>query len=47
MIDSIVARDPVTAIPPRVQAELDSLGVPYEVVEIDPAHADTVTFCEK
>lgn len=25
---------------------LDSLGVPYELVPIDPAYADTVQFCE-
>jgi len=31
----------------RVAAVLDGLGVPYEVVRIDPAFADTAAFCEK
>jgi prolyl-tRNA editing enzyme YbaK/EbsC (Cys-tRNA(Pro) deacylase) len=31
----------------RVAAVLDGLGVPYEVVRIDPAFADTAVFCEK
>jgi len=31
----------------RVAAVLDALGVPYEVVRIDPAYADTAAFCEK
>jgi prolyl-tRNA editing enzyme YbaK/EbsC (Cys-tRNA(Pro) deacylase) len=26
---------------------LDTLGVPYEVVAIDPAYADTAQFCER
>ena len=26
---------------------LDALGVPYERIEIDPDHADTVVFCER
>jgi prolyl-tRNA editing enzyme YbaK/EbsC (Cys-tRNA(Pro) deacylase) len=30
-----------------VIAFLDSTGVPYEVVEIDPDFADTAEFCEK
>jgi prolyl-tRNA editing enzyme YbaK/EbsC (Cys-tRNA(Pro) deacylase) len=30
-----------------VIAFLDSTGVPYEVVEIDPEFADTAAFCEK
>ena len=30
-----------------VRRVLDGLGVPYEVVEIDPAFADTAAFCEK
>jgi prolyl-tRNA editing enzyme YbaK/EbsC (Cys-tRNA(Pro) deacylase) len=31
----------------RVQQALDVLGVPYEVMEIDPAAADTAVFCER
>ena len=31
----------------RVIASLESIGVPYEVVEIDPDFADTAQFCEK
>lgn len=31
----------------RVRASLDALGVPYEVMEIDPDFADTARFCEK
>ena len=31
----------------RVRASLDALGVPYEVMSIDPAFADTAQFCEK
>lgn len=30
-----------------VRAALDALGVPYEIVPIDPAFADTAAFCEK
>lgn len=30
-----------------VIAALDRLGVPYEAITIDPAYADTATFCEK
>ena len=26
---------------------LDSTGVPYEIVKLDPAFADTAAFCEK
>ena len=29
----------------RVLAALDGLGVPYEIVRIDPAFADTADFC--
>ncbi len=29
------------------QATLDRLGVPYEVITIDPAFADTAAFCER
>jgi prolyl-tRNA editing enzyme YbaK/EbsC (Cys-tRNA(Pro) deacylase) len=31
----------------QVRRALDGLGMPYEVVEIDPAFADTAAFCEK
>jgi prolyl-tRNA editing enzyme YbaK/EbsC (Cys-tRNA(Pro) deacylase) len=31
----------------RVLRSLDLTGVPYEVVRIDPAFADTAAFCEK
>ena len=35
------------AIEAKVLAHLDRLGVPYEVVKIDPAFADTAAFCAK
>lgn len=35
------------AIEKKVIDALDSFGVPYEVVEIDPDFADTAAFCEK
>jgi prolyl-tRNA editing enzyme YbaK/EbsC (Cys-tRNA(Pro) deacylase) len=35
------------AIDRRVVAVLDGLGIPYEVMAIDPAFADTTAFCEK
>ena len=31
----------------RVVQMLDGLGLPYEIVEIDPAYADTAQFCER
>ena len=31
----------------RTRAALDGLGVPYEVVRIDPDFADTAAFCER
>ena len=31
----------------QVRRALDGLGVPYEVVEIDPDFADTAAFCER
>lgn len=31
----------------QVRRALDGLGVPYEIVDIDPAFADTAAFCEK
>jgi prolyl-tRNA editing enzyme YbaK/EbsC (Cys-tRNA(Pro) deacylase) len=41
------ATDDSPEIEARVAAVLDGLGVPYEVVRIDPAFADTAAFCEK
>ncbi len=35
------------SIDARVRASLAALGVPYEVMEIDPDFADTARFCEK
>ena len=34
-------------IDPHVVQALDALGVPYELMEIDPAFADTAACCEK
>jgi prolyl-tRNA editing enzyme YbaK/EbsC (Cys-tRNA(Pro) deacylase) len=31
----------------RVRQVLDDLGVPYEVISIDAAYADTAAFCER
>jgi hypothetical protein len=31
----------------RMRGVLDGLGLPYEIVEIDPAYADTAQFCER
>jgi prolyl-tRNA editing enzyme YbaK/EbsC (Cys-tRNA(Pro) deacylase) len=31
----------------KVRSILDGLGLPYEIVEIDPAYADTAQFCER
>ena len=31
----------------RVAEVLDGLGVPYEVMQIDPDFADTAAFCER
>ena len=31
----------------RVRAVLDGLGLPYEIMDIDPDFADTAAFCEK
>ena len=31
----------------RVRTVLGGLGLPYEIVEIDPAFADTAQFCER
>jgi prolyl-tRNA editing enzyme YbaK/EbsC (Cys-tRNA(Pro) deacylase) len=30
-----------------VREQLDSLGVPYRIVDIDPDYADTAAFCER
>jgi prolyl-tRNA editing enzyme YbaK/EbsC (Cys-tRNA(Pro) deacylase) len=35
------------AIEARVRGALDALGLPYEIIEIDPAFADTAAFCER
>lgn len=35
------------AIAARVVATLEQLAIPHEVIEIDPAYADTAAFCEK
>jgi prolyl-tRNA editing enzyme YbaK/EbsC (Cys-tRNA(Pro) deacylase) len=37
---------PGTAIEQRVRQTLDGLGVPYEMIPIDAAFADTAAFCE-
>lgn len=31
----------------RVRGALDALGTPYEIMDIDPALADTAVFCER
>ena len=36
---------PRPRLEPAVQRALDGLGVAYEVIEIDPAYADTADFC--
>lgn len=38
-------QDPDAAVEARVLAALDALGADYDVVRIDPDHADTATFC--
>jgi prolyl-tRNA editing enzyme YbaK/EbsC (Cys-tRNA(Pro) deacylase) len=35
------------AVGARVVSMLDGLGVPYELMHIDPAFADTAVFCER
>ena len=37
----------MSAADPRVLDALDELGLDYEVMEIDPEHADTAAFCER
>ena len=39
--------EPADDIERRVVAILDRLGVPYELIRIDPAFADTAAFCAK
>ena len=39
--------DPGDRIEERVGEVLGGLGLPYEVVRIDPAYADTAQFCER
>ena len=39
--------DGSAAIERKVIEVLDGLGVPYEIITIDPAYADTAQFCEK
>jgi prolyl-tRNA editing enzyme YbaK/EbsC (Cys-tRNA(Pro) deacylase) len=35
------------AVEQQVLRALETLGVPYEIVRIDPAYADTAAFCER
>jgi hypothetical protein len=35
------------AIDAKVTASLQALGVPYEIMTIDPDFADTARFCER
>lgn len=46
MSDDTIATDSAH-IDRRVRQVLDGLGLPYEIVEIDPAYADTAQFCER
>ncbi len=39
--------EPLTELEQRVLAAVDATGAPYEVIEIDPDHADTAVFCEE
>jgi len=39
--------DDAAKIDQRVREVLQGLGLPYEVVQIDPAYADTAQFCER
>jgi prolyl-tRNA editing enzyme YbaK/EbsC (Cys-tRNA(Pro) deacylase) len=39
--------EPADDVEGRVLTILDRLGVPYELIRIDPAFADTAAFCEK
>jgi prolyl-tRNA editing enzyme YbaK/EbsC (Cys-tRNA(Pro) deacylase) len=38
---------PIVSIEQAVYQQLDQLGVPYRVIEIDPDYADTAAFCER
>ena len=38
---------PGDAVEQRVLSALAALGVPYEILRIDPAYADTAAFCER
>jgi prolyl-tRNA editing enzyme YbaK/EbsC (Cys-tRNA(Pro) deacylase) len=44
---SEAASDNGQDIEKKVVEVLDALGVPYEIVPIDPAYADTAQFCER
>ena len=44
---SELINDDGAAIERQVIEVLDGLGVPYEIITIDPAYADTAQFCEK
>lgn len=46
MSDDTIATDSAH-IDRRVRQVLEGFGLPYEVVEIDPAFADTAQFCER
>jgi prolyl-tRNA editing enzyme YbaK/EbsC (Cys-tRNA(Pro) deacylase) len=35
------------AVDQAVRAQLEALGVPYRIIDIDPAYADTAQFCER
>ncbi len=39
--------DDAAKIDQRVREVLQGLGLPYEVVQLDPAYADTAQFCER
>ena len=39
--------EPGEAVEQQVLRVLDTLGVPYEVLRIDPAYADTAAFCAR
>ncbi|MDA0232898.1 MAG: hypothetical protein O3C69_05375 [Chloroflexi bacterium] len=38
---------PESSIEAKVISALDSFGLPYEVIEIDPGFADTAVFCDR
>lgn len=44
MAESVVDGDEIER---RVVSALDALAVPYEILRIDPAFADTAAFCER